>query len=203
MNIRFSRPLTLLLSSSSLAKAFISKNSATGISKPTSSLFMSSSIYSLSGVQSDGSTISFADSAKGKVIYATNVASQWGATRRGYQLFESLGTKYNADELLILAFPSQEFGGQEFGTDTEISSFAASKNFPFAKEGGGVGVLMKLGSVKGDTASAIWKYMRENNFSNNSKDPRWNFSAQYLVSKSGKVSIPKNVEQEIAALTAE
>ena len=198
MNIRFSRPLTLLLSSSSLAKAFISKNSATGISKPTS-LFMSSSIYSLSGVQSDGSTISLADSAKGKVIYATNVASQWGATQRGYQLFESLGTKYNADELLILAFPSQEFGGQEFGTDDEISKFATSKNFPFD----GAGCLMKLGSVKGDTASDIWKYMRDNNSSNDTVDPSWNFSTSYLVSKSGKVSIPTNVEQDIETLMAE
>jgi len=109
--------------------------------------------------------------------------------------------KYAASDLTILAFPSQEFGGQEFGTDKEISSFAASKNFPFAPTG--VGVLMKLGCVKGDTASEIWKYMRENNSANNSKDPRWNFSSQYLVSKSGKVSIPNNFEQDIAALMAE
>jgi len=159
-----------------------------------------SSIYALSGIQSDGSSFAMAET-KGKVIYATNVASHWGATRRGYQLFETLGKKYAASDLTILAFPSQEFGGQEFGTDTEISSFAASRNFPFAPTG--VGVLMKLGSVKGDTASEIWKYLREHNSANNSKDPRWNFSSQYLVSKSGKVSIPKNFEQDIAALMAE
>jgi len=158
-------------------------------------------IYALAGVQSDGSSFAMTET-KGKVIYATNVASHWGATRRGYQLFETLGKQYAASDLTILAFPSKEFGGQEFGTDKEISSFAASKNFPFANEGG-VGILMKLGSVKGDTASDIWKYLRENNSANNSKDPRWNFSSQYLVSKSGKVSIPKNIEQDIAALMAE
>jgi len=110
-----------------------------------------------------------------------------------------LGKKYSQDELTILAFPSQEFGKQEFGTNQEISSFALKKNFPFDS----VGVLMKLGSVKGTTASTIWKYMRDNNSSNNSKDPRWNFSTSYLVSKSGKVSIPTNVEKDIATLMAE
>ena len=154
--------------------------------------------YSLSGVQSDGSTISMAES-KGKVIYATNVASQWGATQRGYKLFEALGKKYSSKELTILAFPSQEFGNQEFGTNQEISSFARKKNFPFES----VGVLLTLGSVKGTTASTIWKYMRDNNVSNNSKDPSWNFSTSYLVSKSGKVSIPTNVEKDIEILMKE
>jgi len=102
--------------------------------------------------------------------------------------------------LVILAFPSQEFGGQEFGTDEEIASFAASKNFPFTNINNGVGTLMKLGSVKGDTASEIWKFMRD---STDDADPSWNFSTSYLVSKSGKVSIPENTEKDIETLMAE
>lgn len=104
-----------------------------------------------------------------------------------------MGKKYG-DKLAILAFPSQEFGGQEFGTDAEIASFADSKNFPSN------GYLMKLGSVKGDAASEIWKCMRD---ATGSSDPGWNFDSSYLVSKSGKVSVPKNVEQDIEALMAE
>jgi len=96
--------------------------------------------------------------------------------------------------LAILAFPSQEYGGQEFGTDEEIAAFAASKNFP------ATGYLMKLGSVKGDAAPEIWKHMRDATGSGN---PGWNFDSAYLVSKSGAVSVPKNVEQEIEALMAE
>ena len=96
--------------------------------------------------------------------------------------------------MAILAFPSQEFGGQEFGTDEEIASFAASKNFP------SIGNLMKLGSVKGDAAPDLWKHMRD---VTGSSDPSWNFDSAYLVSKSGVVSVPKNVEQDIEALMAE
>ena len=111
-------------------------------------------------------------------------------------LFETLGERYGADKLAILAFPSQEFGGQEFGTDEEIQAFAASKNFPSSNGG----YLMKLGSVKGDTAPEIWKHMRD---ATGSSDPGWNFDSAYLVSKSGVVSVPKNLEEDIESLMAE
>ena len=59
---------------------------------------------------------------------------------------------------------------------------------------------MQLGSVQGDTASTIWKYLRD---STSSEDPEWNFTGQYLISKSGKVSVPDDVEKDIAALMKE
>jgi len=105
-----------------------------------------------------------------------------------------LGQKYGSDELAILAFPSQEFGGQEFGSDEEIAAFAASQNFPAN------GVLMKLGSVVGDNASEVWKCMRD---ATGSGDPGWNFDSKYLVSKSGEVSVPKDVADDIGRLVAE
>merc|ERR1712238_126868 len=117
-------------------------------------------------------------------------------TGSGYALFEALGKKYSPDELAILAFPSREYGGQEFGTDEEIAAFAASKQFPAN------GVLMQLGSVQGDGASAMWKCLRD---ATGSGDPSWNFSDKYLISKSGKVSVAdaNDVEADIAALMAE
>ena len=96
--------------------------------------------------------------------------------------------------MVILAFPSREYGGQEFASDKQIADFARGKNFPPN------GVLMKLGSVKGAAASELWKYMRD---AAGRGDPRWNFSDQYLVSKEGKVNVPTNVEAEIAALVAD
>lgn len=111
-------------------------------------------------------------------------------------MFASLGQKYGDDKLAILAFPSQEFGGQEFGTDEEIASFAASQDFP----GDTVGVLMKLGSVVGDTAPEVWKHMRD---VSGSSDPTWNFDSQYLVSKTGVVSVPGDLEKDIEKLMAE
>jgi len=105
-------------------------------------------------------------------------------------MFERLGQRWSSDELVILAFPSREFGGQEYGTDEEVKSFAASNNFP--------GILMKLGSVKGSGASEVWQYLRDKT---GSSDPTWNFSSKYLVSKNGDVMVPKgNVENAIVAL---
>lgn len=92
----------------------------------------------------------------------------------------------------ILAFPSQEFGNQEYNTDAEIHSFCERKNFP--------GALLKLGKVKGDDAPPVWKYMKEQT---GAADPNWNFNGKFLVSKTGVVSVPTNVEADIEALMNE
>jgi len=92
-----------------------------------------------------------------------------------------------------LAFPSREFGSQEFAQDEEIAQFAAGKNFK--------GLLMKLGSVKGASAPEVWRFMKD---STGASDPTWNFNGKFLVSKSGQVSVPKgNVETAIEELMRE
>lgn len=85
-----------------------------------------------------------------------------------------------------------EFGGQEYNDDEKIRAFAEKKNFP--------GILMKLGCVTGDEAPEVWKYMKE---AGGGQDPTWNFKGKYLVSKTGQVSIPSNVESDIEALMNE
>lgn len=131
--------------------------------------------------------------SQGKVVYATNVASQWGLTQREYERFAALGEKYDDSQLQILAFPSQEFGGQEFGSDEEIAAFAAGQNFP--------GILLQLGSVVGDTAPGVWKHLRD---ATDSSDPGWNFDSKYLVSKTGEVSVPTaDVEDDVEKLIGE
>eukprot|EP00957_Ditylum_brightwellii_P086749 6601284-Ditylum_brightwellii.AAC.1 len=89
-----------------------------------------SSFYSLSATLGNGETI--------------NMSNLEGATRREYAQFESLHNRWGSEKLAILAFPSREFGSQEFAQDEEIAQFAAGKNFK--------GLLMKLGSVKGASA---------------------------------------------------
>lgn len=112
----------------------------------------------------------------------------------------SLAARHGPDKLAILAFPSKEYANEEFDTNEEIAKFAATEmNFPFGRGGH----LMALGSVKGDSAPALWKYMRD---ATRSPDPSWNFSSVYLVSKSGKVVLPMRnaeVEAAIEALLAE
>lgn len=93
------------------------------------------------------------------------------------------------DQLVILAFPTREFGGQEYSTDEEVQQFAEKKQFP--------GTLMKLGKIKGDEAPEVWKLFKAQT---GASDPKWNFRAKFLVSKEGEVSVPKNLEEDIAAL---
>jgi glutathione peroxidase len=147
--------------------------------------------YSLSAIRGDGETQSMSD-FEGKVVYATNVASKCDLTDREYAQFAKLG-EIHGPELVILGFPSREFGGQEFQTDEEIKKFAASKKFP--------GILMKLGRVTGPGASEIWKFFKK---ATNSRDPVWNFDGKFLVSRKGKVLLPEgDLEVEVARLIAE
>jgi glutathione peroxidase len=107
-------------------------------------------------------------------------------------LFEALGQRYGED-LIILGFPSREFGAQEFQTDEEIKAFAMSKNFP--------GILMKLGHVTGPGASEIWKFFMK---ATQRREPVWNFDGKFLVSKSGRILLPgRDVAADIATLMEE
>mmetsp|Transcript_15543 Transcript_15543/g.38347 ORF Transcript_15543/g.38347 Transcript_15543/m.38347 type:complete len:105 (+) Transcript_15543:280-594(+) len=102
---------------------------------------------------------------------------------------KQLGERWGND-LIILAFPSREFGKQEFEKDEDIQKFVAEKGFP--------GVLLKLGKVKGPEAPEVWRYMKS---ITGAKNPMWNFKAKYLVSRDGTVSTPKGkLEDAIAAL---
>lgn len=83
----------------------------------------------------DGTSTSLGD-YEGKVRLVVNVASQCGLTPQ-YAALEAVYRKYHARGFEILAFPANEFGGQEPGTAEEIKSFCSSKfgvSFPlFAK----------------------------------------------------------------------
>jgi len=149
------------------------------------------SFYSLYAVTSDGSIQKMED-LKGKVVYATNVASKWGLSKREYAQFETLNERWGADKLSILAFPSREFGWQEFEKDEDIQKFAESKKFP--------GILMKLGKIKGDEAPEVWRFFKEET---GASDPLWNFRGKFLVSKNGEVSVPTDLEADIERLVEE
>jgi glutathione peroxidase len=83
----------------------------------------------------DGSTTKLGDYA-GKVRLVVNVASKCGLTPQ-YTALEAVYRKYKARGLEILAFPANEFGAQEPGTEEEIKDFCSSTydvSFPlFAK----------------------------------------------------------------------
>jgi glutathione peroxidase-family protein len=73
-----------------------------------------------------GATVSTKELLGGKVALLVNVASQCGLTPQ-YKGLEELHQKYKDRGLLVLGFPSNEFGGQEPGSDEQINEFVCSR----------------------------------------------------------------------------
>lgn len=116
---------------------------------------------------------------EGKVLLIVNVASQCGATPQ-YEPLQALYEKYKEDGLVVLGFPSNQFGGQEPGTSEEIGQFC--------KENYGVTFPMfsKI-DVKGPKAAPLYKYLTSKEaFSADPSDVKWNFE-KFLIGRDGKV----------------
>jgi glutathione peroxidase len=129
------------------------------------------SIYPITVTDIDGHSQPLAQYA-GKVLLIVNVASQCGFTPQ-YSGLEKLWKDYRDRGLVVLGFPSNEFGGQEPGAEPEIKKFCSLKynvSFPmFAKV-----------KTHGDAVSPLFRVLdREGR-------PRWNFY-KYVVGKDGKV----------------
>lgn len=88
--------------------------------------------------------------------------------------------KYAERGLHILAFPSNQFGRQEPGTNSQIKEFAKSYNAEFD-------MFSKI-DVNGDTAHPLWKWLKEQpngkGFFGNSI--KWNFT-KFLINREGQV----------------
>ena len=71
----------------------------------------------------DGDAATLGDYA-GSVLLVVNTASKCGLTPQ-YQGLEALYTRFRDDGLAVLGFPSNDFAGQEPGSDADIASFCA------------------------------------------------------------------------------
>ena len=110
----------------------------------------------------------------GKVVLVVNTASFCGFTSQ-YQGLEALYAKYNKQGLVVLGFPSNDFGKQEPGTAKEIADLCYNTygvKFPmFAKS-----------SVTGANVNSL----HANLIKLTGKEPKWNFT-KYLIDRHGKV----------------
>jgi glutathione peroxidase len=123
----------------------------------------------------DGGTIDFSQ-FKGKKILIVNTASKCGFTPQ-YAALEKLYEQYK-DKLVIVGFPSADFGDQEYHNDTDIHSFC-QKNY---------GVTFPLTTrvdVKGDNTTPVYKYLC-NKTENGVLDATisWNFN-KFLIDEAG------------------
>ena len=135
------------------------------------------SIYDFKITALDGSTIDFSK-FKGKKILVVNTASHCGFTPQ-YEGLEKLYEEHK-DKLVIVGFPSDNFGGQEFQDNDSISAFC-KKNF---------GVTFPLTTrvdVKGDNATPVFKYLCHKD-ENGVLDATisWNFN-KFIIDENGRV----------------
>lgn len=110
-----------------------------------------SKIYDFKVATSSGDSLSLAD-YRGKVLLIVNVASQCGLTPQ-YEGLQNLYSKYHDRGLEIIAFPCNQFHGQEPGTNEEIQSFCTlnyNVSFP---------VMAKI-DVNGENESPLYTYLK-------------------------------------------
>jgi glutathione peroxidase len=110
---------------------------------------------------------------QGKVILVANTASYCGHTDQ-YGGLERLYRKYKDRGLVVLGFPSNDFGGQEPGSNKEIAKFCRltySVEFP----------MFEKSSVVGPSRNALFAELEQRT----RQVPRWNFH-KYLIDRDGQ-----------------
>ena len=148
----------------------------------------------------DGNEVNLSD-YNGRVLLIVNVASACGFTKQ-YEDLEAIYRKYKERGFEVLAFPSNDFGSQETGTNEEIKLFCTTK----------FGVTFQLFSkikTKGDDKEKLYQILSDNPVTGTG-NIRWNFE-KFLIDKNGKIvqrfrssvnpssdEITNAIEQELA-----
>ena len=124
----------------------------------------------------DGESKNLSD-FKGKKMLFVNTASQCGFTPQ-YMELQEVHEKHG-EELVIIGFPANNFGGQEPGSNDQIKSFC-QKNY-------GVSFLLsEKVSVKGNNISPLFDWLNAQDNQSFKGDIMWNFE-KYLIDESGKL----------------
>jgi len=145
------------------------------------------SIYQFKKVEGlTGENIDFSQ-FKGKKILVVNTASKCGFTPQ-YEDLETISKKYK-DKLVVVGFPSNDFGNQEPGSNEEIRAFCSATygvEFPMAAKT----------KVVGEEQSPVFKFLTQKKL-NGVKDSsvEWNFT-KFLLDENGKLidSFPSQVK---------
>jgi glutathione peroxidase len=159
------------------------------------------SVYDFEAQQIDGKAVSL-KKYKGKVMLIVNTASACGFTPQ-FAGLEELHEQYGKKGLVVLGFPSNQFGAQDPGSNDEIASFCQLNygvTFP----------MMAKIDVNGPAAHPLYQWLtREAPGLLGSTGIKWNFT-KFLVGKDGQVirryapqdppaSLAKDVEAALAA----
>ncbi|KAG6485202.1 probable phospholipid hydroperoxide glutathione peroxidase [Zingiber officinale] len=158
------------------------------------------SIYDFTVKDIDGKDVSLSK-FKGKVLLFVNVASQCGLTSSNYTELSHIYDKYKTQGFEILAFPCNQFGGQEPGSNSEIKEFACTR---FKAE---YPIFDKI-DVNGPNTAPLYQFLKSSAGGFLGGLIKWNFE-KFLVDKNGKVmerymptTSPFQIEKDIQKLLA-
>ncbi|MEO8412030.1 MAG: glutathione peroxidase [Ginsengibacter sp.] len=130
--------------------------------------------YSLQATTNANEEVLF-EKYRGKKVLLVNLASQCGFTPQYAELEQMHEQNKN---IIILGFPSNNFGAQEPGSDEEIAEFCKI-NYGVTFQ------LFKKDNVKGNDKQPVYQWLSDENKNGwNHKEPEWNFY-KYLVSENG------------------
>ena len=158
------------------------------------------SVYDFSSLSIEGRRADFA-SQRGKVLLIFNSASECGFTPQLAGL-EQLWRDYRERGLVVVGYPSNEFGQQEPGSDEEIAGFCQRNygvSFP----------MMAKVQVNGAAAEPLWRWLEaEAPGVLGSEAVKWNFT-KFLVGRDGRVirryaptETPESLRRDIEAALA-
>ncbi|MGQ9642775.1 MAG: glutathione peroxidase [Ignavibacterium sp.] len=146
----------------------------------------------------DGKDVNLSD-YKDKVLLIVNVASYCGYTKQ-YAGLQDLYKNYKDKGFEILAFPCNQFGNQEPGTNEEIKNFCSSKyNVTFR--------LFDKIDVNGKNQSPLYSILTDNPVTGKG-DIKWNFE-KFIIGKNGKIiarfpsSVEPNSEKLVSLISSE
>ena len=158
------------------------------------------SVYDFEAQTITGQTVRLADH-KGKVLLIVNTASECGFTPQ-FKGLEALWEKHRDEGLVVVGFPSNEFGGQDPGSNEEIASFCEMNygvSFP----------MMAKIEVNGSQAHPLYRFLTEQAPGLlGTKAIKWNFT-KFLVGRDGRVlkryapqDAPESIERDIVKALA-
>ena len=158
-------------------------------------------VYDFEALSIDGKPAQLA-TQRGKVLLIVNTASACGFTPQ-FAGLEQLWQDYRDRGLVIVGFPSNEFGGQDPGSNGEIASFCQLNygvSFP----------MMAKVQVNGSQAHPLWQWLKAQAPGLlGTEGVKWNFT-KFLVGRDGKVrkryapnDTPESLRKDIEAALAE
>ena len=159
---------------------------------------MTKNIYEFSCEDSSGQSIDLSD-FKGKTLLIVNTASQCGFTPQ-YEGLEKLQNNFSSEVFSVLAFPCNQFGGQEPGTNEQITEFCSlnyGNTFP---------IFSKI-DVNGENAHPLFNFLTsEKKGLLGTQKIKWNFT-KFLINKDGEPvnrygssTTPEQIQSDIEKL---